>query len=121
MVRRVRRFSSSDPPDTLPTGLQVPPYWMRRGTPLPAHAGMNRFVWDLHGAPLPGGARDYPVSATPRDTPGGPGGPARSPDPAPPGGSAGRAARAVGAARRLPGATFRGRRAFRAYAHAAHG
>jgi photosystem II stability/assembly factor-like uncharacterized protein len=72
---RVRRFSSSDPPDTLPTGLQVPPYWMRRGTPLPAHAGMNRFVWDLHGAPLPGVARDYPISATPGDTPAEPRGP----------------------------------------------
>jgi hypothetical protein len=71
----VRRFSSADPPDSLPTGLQVPTYWMRRPRPLPAAAGMNRFVWDLHAAPLPGIRRDYPISATPEDTPAEPRGP----------------------------------------------
>jgi hypothetical protein len=71
----VRGFSSADPPDTLPTGLQVPLYWMRPARALPAAAGMNRFVWDLHGAPLPGVARGYPISATPEDTPAEPRGP----------------------------------------------
>jgi photosystem II stability/assembly factor-like uncharacterized protein len=71
----VRRFSSADPPDTLPVGLQVPLYWMRPPRALPVAAGMNRFVFDLHGAPLPGVARGYPISATPEDTPAEPRGP----------------------------------------------
>ena len=71
----VRRFASDDPPDTLPTGLQVPLYWMRRPRVLPAAAGMNRFVWDLHGAALPGLERGYPIAATPQDTPAEPRGP----------------------------------------------
>ena len=71
----VRHFSSADPLDSLPTTLQVPLYWMRRPQPLPARAGMNRFVWDLHGAPLAGADLGYPISATPHDTPAEPRGP----------------------------------------------
>ena len=72
---RVRRFSSADAPDSLPTNLQVPLYWMRRARTLPVAAGMNRFVWDLHGAPLPNAELGYPISATPGDTPAEPRGP----------------------------------------------
>jgi hypothetical protein len=71
----VRRFSSADPPDTLPKNLQIPEYWMRPPRTLPVAAGMNRFVWDLHGPALPGVARGYPISATPEDTPAEPRGP----------------------------------------------
>jgi hypothetical protein len=71
----VRRFASTDPAPELPTGLQVPLYWMRPPRTLPAAAGMNRFVWDLHGAALPGVEQDYPISATPGDTPAEPRGP----------------------------------------------
>jgi len=73
--RLVRRFSSRDPVDSLPTSLQVPRYWMRRPRALPVDAGMNRFVWDLHGAPLPAADLSYPIAATPEDTPAEPRGP----------------------------------------------
>lgn len=71
----VRRFSSADPVDTLPSHLQVPFYWMRPPRSLPAAAGMNRFVWDLHESPLAGARLSYPISATPGDTPAEPRGP----------------------------------------------
>jgi photosystem II stability/assembly factor-like uncharacterized protein len=65
----VRRFRSDDPQPDLPTDLQVPLYWMRRSRALPVAAGMNRFVWDLHGEPLAIPARDFPIAAVPGDTP----------------------------------------------------
>src|SRR5262249_13903884 len=71
----VRRFSTRDPVDSLPLGLQVPTYWMRRPQRLSVEPGMNRFVWDLHGEGLPGVDLGYPIAATPEDTPAEPRGP----------------------------------------------
>lgn len=73
--RLVRRFRSDDVLDSLPRNLQVPRWWMRPPTSLPHRAGMNRFVWDLHGAPLAGAEPSYPISATPGRTPAEPRGP----------------------------------------------
>ncbi len=74
-ARTLRRFSSADPLDSLPTNLNVPRYWMRVPQGVPTRAGMNRFVWDLHAAPLAGAPREFPISATPGDTPAEPRGP----------------------------------------------
>ena len=71
----IRRFASDDRLDSLPTGLHVPRYWMRRPKGLPTRAGMNRFVWDLHAQPVAGAPREFPISATPGDTPAEPRGP----------------------------------------------
>jgi photosystem II stability/assembly factor-like uncharacterized protein len=67
------RFESTDqppPPDPL---LNVPTYWIRPFARPGAAAGMHRFVWDLHAAPVAGGRRrggEYPISAIHQDTPG---------------------------------------------------
>ena len=61
----VKSFSSQAPaPDT--TIKNVPDYWFGPLTQLPANAGLNRFVWDLHYDPPPallysyyGNALDY--------------------------------------------------------------
>ncbi len=59
----VRRVSSADP---------VPPsegthyfmnYWLPRPNPLTAHAGHNRYVWDLHYAPPPSERSGYNMAA----------------------------------------------------------
>lgn len=73
--RLVRRFRTDDAVDSLPTTLQVPRIWMRPPQRLLARAGMNRFVWDLHGAPLAGAEAHYPIAATPGRTPAEPRGP----------------------------------------------
>ena len=71
----VRRFSSTDAPDSLIAGRNVPDYWIRRPRILPAAAGAHRFVWDLH-APAPATARfEYPIAAIANDTPREPRGP----------------------------------------------
>lgn len=73
--RLVRRFRSDDVLDSLPTHLQVPRLWMQPPTTLPTRVGMNRFVWDLHGAPLALAEPSYPIAATPGRTPAEPRGP----------------------------------------------
>ncbi|HET7222881.1 MAG TPA: hypothetical protein VFI81_06775, partial [Rhodanobacteraceae bacterium] len=51
----VRHWSSADPVKPLdPKKLQVPDWWPRPPMNLSAQAGMHRFVWDLHFAPMPG-------------------------------------------------------------------
>lgn len=44
----VRRFSSVLPPQRHPLLPNVPGYWIAPRTRLSAHAGLNRFVWNLH-------------------------------------------------------------------------
>jgi hypothetical protein len=69
----VRKYSSEDKPEPPDPALNVPTYWIRPFQPLPATAGMHRFVWDLHAAPSSGGGRrgvEYPISAIYMDTPG---------------------------------------------------
>jgi photosystem II stability/assembly factor-like uncharacterized protein len=69
----VSRFESTDqppPPDPL---LNVPTYWIRPFARPGTAAGMHRFVWDLHAAPVAGARRrggEYPISAIYQDTPG---------------------------------------------------
>ncbi|MEW6738003.1 MAG: hypothetical protein AB1489_42390, partial [Acidobacteriota bacterium] len=66
----VRRFSSADKPEEIDEKeLRFPTYWIRLPRILPAQAGMQRFVWDLHYPPPEGIKRDYPISAIYRDTP----------------------------------------------------
>lgn len=55
--------------------LDIPTYWIRPPRTLPATAGMQRFVWDLHYPAPEGGRRMYPISAIYRDTPSMPQGP----------------------------------------------
>ncbi len=65
----VRRYASDDPPQTMLTGTNVPPYWPRPWQPLAASAGMHRFVWDMHYPPPAAASFGYPISASPRNTP----------------------------------------------------
>jgi hypothetical protein len=56
----------------------TPAYWIRPTKVLSAAPGFHRFVWDLHYAPPAGTSSQpgqYPISATPHDTPRGPHGP----------------------------------------------
>jgi photosystem II stability/assembly factor-like uncharacterized protein len=68
--KRVRRYSSADPPEQIDeTELNVPAYWARPPQMLRTTKGMHRFVWDLR-YPAPGAVqRDLPISAVYRDTP----------------------------------------------------
>jgi photosystem II stability/assembly factor-like uncharacterized protein len=75
----IRRFSSADAPDVIPTDLNVPTYWIRPQQRLSDNPGMHRFVWDLHYARPSGTRPNYPISATYMDTPPGPLGPAVPP------------------------------------------
>ena len=73
----VRRFASDDKPEFVDEKeINVPTYWIRQLRILPARAGMQRFVWDLH-YPAPRAARyEFPISAIYMDTPRHPLGPA---------------------------------------------
>jgi photosystem II stability/assembly factor-like uncharacterized protein len=54
----VRRFASDDPaPARDPNTLAVQTVWAPRAEPLPATAGMHRWVWDLRGTPPAGDGR----------------------------------------------------------------
>ena len=56
----------------------TPRYWIRPTQVLSAAPGFHRFVWDLHYAPPAGTSAQpgqYPISATPHDTPREPRGP----------------------------------------------
>ncbi|HXS96190.1 MAG TPA: hypothetical protein VN736_16415 [Candidatus Limnocylindrales bacterium] len=69
----VRRYSSEDRPEPVDRSVNVPLYWIRPFQPLPATAGMHRFVWDLHAAATGEAGRrefEYPISAIYGDTPG---------------------------------------------------
>jgi hypothetical protein len=72
--RLVRRFTSTDTPQPPNPDLDVPTWWLRPFHALSAEAGMHRFIWDLHAAPIParGGRRggdEPPISAIFQDTP----------------------------------------------------
>jgi len=56
--KTVRRFASNDVlPKTNPNELDIPMYWIHDTAPLPAEAGMHRFVWDLRYSFVGGGRR----------------------------------------------------------------
>lgn len=70
--KALRTYSSTDPvtptPEQVRTNL-IPPYWPKINRPLPATAGMHRWVWDLR-MPRPVSLRyEYPISAVPGRTP----------------------------------------------------
>ncbi|HZH80334.1 MAG TPA: hypothetical protein VFD68_03450, partial [Gemmatimonadales bacterium] len=71
----VRRFSSDDVPEPPDSGLNIPPWWIRRPQRLARDSGMHRFVWDLHGPPPPALRHDYPIAAVLQNTPHEPRGP----------------------------------------------
>lgn len=64
----VRRYSSADPVPGPDPRLAIPQYWVRPPQRIGASAGMNRFVWDLHWAPIPGIRPNYPIAAVPHNT-----------------------------------------------------
>ena len=80
--RVIRTFSSRDT-SMAPADLgNTPAYWIRPTQVLSAAAGFHRFVWDLHYAPPAGTSSQpgqYPISATPHDTPREPRGPWAAP------------------------------------------
>jgi len=66
--KTIRRFSSADPvppPDRL---LAIPAYWLRPPQRLSKTAGVHRFVWDMHYAPVPGIKPEFPIAAVPENT-----------------------------------------------------
>jgi hypothetical protein len=71
----VRRYRSDDAPEPPVEGRNIPDYWIRPPQPLPATAGLHRFVWDLHYAPPAAVERSYPIAAIYRNTPAEPRGP----------------------------------------------
>ncbi len=74
----VRRYSSQDPVTPTPQELRtelIPAYWPQTHGPLPATAGMHRWVWDLRATPPTATRYEYPISAVPRRTPLAPEGP----------------------------------------------
>ena len=80
--RLVRRFSSTDPPDsaeTIAREITAPTYWVRPTQILSAAAGMHRFVWDLRHPPPDALEHEYPIAAIVHDTPKLPLGPAALP------------------------------------------
>ena len=64
----VRRYSSTDPVPTVDPAMAIPPYWLRPAQKLASHAGLHRFLWDLHLDPVPGVAPQYPIAAIFKNT-----------------------------------------------------
>jgi hypothetical protein len=74
----VRQFSSAPLPESEMRPIKWPTfadYWMANPHPLPANAGLNRFIWDLRYSPPQSLHHDYPMSAVPHETPADPLGP----------------------------------------------
>jgi photosystem II stability/assembly factor-like uncharacterized protein len=65
----VRRYSSDDPAPKVDPALAIPAYWVRPAQILSNQAGMHRFLWDMHYAPLPEELPEYPMQAIYQDTP----------------------------------------------------
>ena len=64
----VRRYSSADKFAPVADTNNVPFYWIRPPQALSNQAGMHRFLWDLHYAPVPGAVPEYPIAAVARNT-----------------------------------------------------
>jgi photosystem II stability/assembly factor-like uncharacterized protein len=68
----LRRYSSEDPVVPTPEQLRanlIPPMWPQLHSPLPATAGMHRWVWDLRATVPMATHSEYPISAVPHRTP----------------------------------------------------
>src|SRR5262249_21259654 len=64
----VRKYSSDDKLPADDPQLNIPPYWVRPPQRLSNEPGLHRFLWDLHYAPVPGVAPQYPIAAVYRTT-----------------------------------------------------
>lgn len=64
----VRRYSSTDAPEPLVDGRNMPDYWIRPHQPLSSAPGLHRFVWDLHHERPAVASFSYPISAIYRNT-----------------------------------------------------
>jgi photosystem II stability/assembly factor-like uncharacterized protein len=65
----VRKYSSADAPvEANPKRLRIPSYWIRPPQSVSTKAGMHRFLWDMHYAPVPNVESEFPISATYRNT-----------------------------------------------------
>ena len=65
----VRKYSSADKPvEANPKRLRIPSYWIRPPQLVSTKAGMHRFLWDMHYAPITGVEPEFPISATYRNT-----------------------------------------------------
>ncbi len=76
----VRKFSSTTEVGKVEEVESFPTYWLRPPPPLPRHAGMNRFVWDLRYPRPPALRYEYSIAAVyGEDTPSKPEGPLAPP------------------------------------------
>ena len=65
----VRKYSSGDKPvQANPKRLRIPSYWIRSPQLISTKAGMHRFLWDMHYAPIAAVEPEFPISATYRNT-----------------------------------------------------
>ncbi len=71
----VRHLSSVEQPQRKEDPPPVPDYWVEHPQPLPKHAGMNRYAWDLRYEAPKALKHEYPISALYGNTPGEPLGP----------------------------------------------
>ena len=71
----LRRYSSADLPEAPVEGRNIGDYWIRPPQVVSIHAGMHRFVWDLHYPPPAVLHFSYPITAIYRNTPPTPQGP----------------------------------------------
>ena len=65
----IRRYANTDQVAAPKDEGNIPWYWIRPPQVLATTAGMHRFTWDLHYAPLSGVERTFPISAVPFNTP----------------------------------------------------
>jgi photosystem II stability/assembly factor-like uncharacterized protein len=68
----LRKYSSQDPVTPTPEEMKkdlIPPYWPQVHGPMPASAGMHRWVWNLRSATPAATRYSYPISAVPHRTP----------------------------------------------------
>ncbi len=73
--RRVRRYTSADPPEPPVEGRNIPDYWIRPAQRLSAEAGLHRFAWDLRHETPAASSFGYPIAAIRGNTPREPRGP----------------------------------------------
>jgi hypothetical protein len=65
----VRKYSSTDAPQNYdPKKLRIPEYWIRPLQSVSTKAGLHRFLWDMHYAPVADVEPEYPMTATYRNT-----------------------------------------------------
>jgi hypothetical protein len=80
--KRIRGYASTDKPELSDDEIAeqlIPAYWIRPYQALGTSAGGHRFVWDLRGERPVVDSYEYPISATPHDTPRTPQGPRVAP------------------------------------------